>query len=64
MMQAERRGIEDYVVSPMYTVSDEHGFGLLVALVSLAVCWYLLRHRSIDTRASVWSMTRLPPEGR
>lgn len=57
MMQVEPRGIEDYVVSPMYTVSNEHGLGLLAALVSLAVVWYVLRDRSIVARASVSLLT-------
>lgn len=53
MMQVGRRGIEDYVVSPMYTVTDEHGLGLLLALVSLTIGWQLLRHRTTGVRAAL-----------
>lgn len=53
MMQIDRRGIDEYVISPMYTVSDEHGLGLLMALVGLAVAWYVLRSRPPATRASI-----------
>ncbi len=53
MMQLERRGIDEYVISPMYTASDEHGLGLLLALMSLALSWYVLRQRSIGVRTSI-----------
>ena len=53
MRQIERRGIEDYVLSPMYTVNDEHGLGLLFAVVALVLCWYVLRGRTTGQRASI-----------
>ena len=57
MTQVERRGIEDYVVSPMYTVSDEHGLGLLFALVAVVVGWYALRRQPTRVRASISLLT-------
>jgi hypothetical protein len=53
MMQIDRRGIDEYVVSPMYSISDEHGLGLLLALLALGITWYVLRTRPVATRASV-----------
>lgn len=53
MMQVDRRGIEDYAVSPMYTVGDEHELGLILALLALGTSWYLLRQRTPGLRASI-----------
>lgn len=52
-MQIERRGIDDYLISPMYTVTEEHGLGLLFALLALAVGWSVMRHRAATERASI-----------
>ncbi len=53
MTQIDRRGIEEYVISPMYSISDEHGLGLLFALIGLGIVWYAMRARPVSTRASI-----------
>jgi hypothetical protein len=57
MMELERRGIDEYVISPMYTVTGEHGLGLLSALIGLVAVWWFLRDRSPFTRASISLLT-------
>ena len=48
-----RRGIHDYDISPMYTVSHDHTFGLLLGAVALLLSWRRSDSQAIDTRAAI-----------